>query len=197
MEVSAAELRQAMGRFATGVTVLTAVVDGRVHAMTANAVTSVSLDPPLVLASVSAHCQWRFAARAAGGYSIHVLADDQAELARWCASAERHEQPDRLPLLPSGSTGHARLAGVLATIDCRTYAEYPAGDHDLLIGEVVAVEVSVDGEPLVFAERRFGGFRPTVLSAVRDAIVVADFPVEDPFPGWTTPVDSGVATVAG
>jgi flavin reductase (DIM6/NTAB) family NADH-FMN oxidoreductase RutF len=185
MAVAPAELRAAMARFATGVTVLTTVVDGRVECMTANAVTSVSLDPPLILVSVSATCRWRFAARAAGTYSVHVLAADQTELARWCASPSRHDDPTLLPVLPHRPHATVRLRGALATLDATMYAEYPAGDHDLLVGEVVGTEVAEGGHPLVFADHGFGSFAPA-RGPLRAAPV--EFPVDDPFPGWTTPV---------
>jgi flavin reductase (DIM6/NTAB) family NADH-FMN oxidoreductase RutF len=191
VSVSATDLRRAMARFATGVTVLTTAVDGRVECMTANAVTSVSLEPALILVSVQAECRWRFAARTAAAFSVHILGTDQAALARWCASAERHDDPTRLPVLPHPADGQVRLRGSIATLDCAIYAEYPAGDHDLLIGEVLSTDVGETGQPLVFADRTFGSFTPAA-SAVRTEPV--DFPVEDPFPGWTTPIRISAAS---
>jgi flavin reductase (DIM6/NTAB) family NADH-FMN oxidoreductase RutF len=176
-----------MARFATGVTILTTEVEGRIMGMTANAITSVSLDPPLVLASVAASSSWRLAVRASSFYSIHVLAADQGELARWCASPSRHDDPDRLPRLLHVKKGRACLLGSLATIHCSIYAEYPAGDHDLLIGEVVATEAVRGGRPLVFADHSFGDFSSRSRDRVSSLEPVA-FPVADPFPGWTTPV---------
>ena len=136
------EFRQAMSRFATGVTVLT-THDGRIdHAMTANSVTSVSLDPPLVLAC--AHNESRFleAVRDSGVWAINVLPATQRAAADWLAVHGRpaHGQLDRVPHRRGGD-GVALLEAATATLECTTWAEYPGGDHAILVGLVGRVRI--------------------------------------------------------
>jgi 3-hydroxy-9,10-secoandrosta-1,3,5(10)-triene-9,17-dione monooxygenase reductase component len=155
MQVDPTAYRSVMSRFATGVTVLTTNVDGRAEVMTANAVTSVSLDPVLLLVSVARDCRWRAAARASGGFVVNVLSERQAELSRWCAGSDRHADPSGVLRHPSRLTAGGSLVfdEALASFDCRLYSEVAAGDHDLLIGEVQDMWVGDAEAPLLF----FGG----------------------------------------
>lgn len=150
-EVTAAELRHAMGHFATGVTVVTSIgTDGKPVGTTANAVSSLSLDPPLVLVCFDRSSQTLQAVRAHGAFAINVLAAPQQELSanfarRGLAAAwdgVRHRR---------GLTGSPRLHGVLATLDCTVEHRLPGGDHEIVIGRVRAAETSdADAAPLLF-----------------------------------------------
>lgn len=141
-----------MGRFATGVTVVTTALDGLVHGMTANAFVSLSIDPLLVLISVAHRAQMHGMLLASGRYAISILAEEQELLARHFAGrpAEGLEPDFRwelgLPLIP-----HA-----LAHVICRVVASYPAGDHTLFLGAVDEVSYR-DGYPLIFFAGRFFG----------------------------------------
>lgn len=147
------DLRAAFGRFATGVTVVTTRTPGGPVGMTANSFSSVSLDPPLTLWSVDRNSE-RFAVfSTAERYAIHVLDAGQAALSNGFAKS-----PNHFPQVAwhDGADGVPALEGVLARFDCRLAAAHPAGDHLVLIGEVLEVEFR-DGLPLVFACGRYGG----------------------------------------
>ncbi|MDO5699404.1 MAG: flavin reductase family protein [Dermatophilus congolensis] len=146
------EFRQAMSRFATGVTVLT-THDGRLdHAMTANSITSVSLEPPLVLACIHNESRFLEAVREAKVWAVHVLASTQRPAADWLAVHGRpaHGQLDRVPHRRSES-GVALLEEASATLECSTWQEYPGGDHAILVGRVETVHLPERvGEALLY-----------------------------------------------
>lgn len=151
--------RLAMGRFATGVTILTTVAAGHDHAMTANAITSVSLDPVLVLACVEVDARFHEALVESGRWGISVLAADQRPTAQWLSTRGRplHGQLDRVPYRRGERTGVALLEGALATIECQTVDIHPGGDHSIVVGEVVSVAVTdhhVDA--LLYYRSRYG-----------------------------------------
>jgi len=142
------EYRNALGRFATGVTVVTTQYGDRVHGMTANAFVSVSLDPPLVLVSVDNRSHMNQILPLAGRYGVSILGEDQEALSNHFAGRSNNGltvdfiTQHEMPLLP-GAVAHF----VVEVIDI-----HPAGDHTLYIGRVEFFEWH-DGKPLVF----FGG----------------------------------------
>jgi flavin reductase (DIM6/NTAB) family NADH-FMN oxidoreductase RutF len=148
-------LRNAMGRFATGVTVITTAEDDQVHAMTANGVLSVSLDPPLVLVSLG-RCRMAEMLPRTGRYGISVLAESQEHLAaHFAGQATSDHLPDfdwrhGLPFIPDA----------LAHLGCRVAELHQAGDHCLWIGRVEHME-HTDGDPLLFYSGRFHKLRAT------------------------------------
>lgn len=133
--------RRAIGRFATGVTVVTTFAGQHDHAMTANSVTSVSLDPVLMLVSVEQDSRWHEAVAESGVWGVSILGAHDRPSAEWLASPGRplHGQLDRIAHHRGPRTGVALLDGALATLECRTFAAHPAGDHTLVVGEVVSV----------------------------------------------------------
>ena len=137
------EFRQAMSRFATGVTVLT-THDGRHDfAMTANSITSVSLEPPLVLACVHNESRFLEGVRASRAWVINIMAASQRATADWMAVHGRpaHGQLDRVPHRRT-EHGQPVLDDVMAAVECSTWAEYPGGDHVILVGRVEGVHLS-------------------------------------------------------
>ena len=154
-EAAARELRDVMGRFATGVTVVTTTHRDTIHGMTANAFLSVSLRPPLVLVSLG-RCRMSEMLPRTGRYGVSVLASDQEHFAAHFAgqrlSAEDPEfvWENDLPL----------LKGALAHVGCRVVDVHPAGDHVLWIGEVEHL-YHREGEPLLFYTGRFGTLKET------------------------------------
>jgi flavin reductase (DIM6/NTAB) family NADH-FMN oxidoreductase RutF len=152
-EAAARELRQVMGRFATGVTVVSTTHRDTIHAMTANAFLSVSLRPPLVLVSLG-RCRMSEMLPRTGRYGVSVLAADQEPLAAHFAGqraspvAPEFVWHNDLPL----------LSGALAHVGCRVVDVHAAGDHVLWIGEVEHLSHR-DGEPLLFYTGRFGTLR--------------------------------------
>jgi flavin reductase (DIM6/NTAB) family NADH-FMN oxidoreductase RutF len=158
--VDADAFRRALGRFATGITVVTTVADGVDHAMTANSFTSVSLDPPLVLVCVERVTRFHDAVRTSGVWAVSVLADDDAETSTWFASRGRplEHQLDRVPHVRGVRSGAALLSRALATVECRTEAVYDGGDHSIVTGRVVGVSTPhPDGRPLVYYTGRYHG----------------------------------------
>ncbi|WP_253888140.1 flavin reductase family protein [Actinokineospora diospyrosa] len=141
-----------MSRFATGVTVLTAGgPDG--HGMTANAFTSVSLDPPLVLCCVRKTARMHDAIVGAGRFAVSVLAADQRELATYFADRRRPAgmaQFDAVGWVPGPRTGAPLLAGALAWLECELTESYAGGDHTVFLGRVLDLRRGRAGRALVF-----------------------------------------------
>jgi flavin reductase (DIM6/NTAB) family NADH-FMN oxidoreductase RutF len=146
--------RDALGRFATGVTVVTTLGPDGPMGFTANSFSSLSLDPPLVLWS-PAKSSSRFAQFAAAEhYAIHILGRSQAD---WPPRFSRGGPGfDGLDWQRNGE-GVPVLPGVPARFDCRRHATHDGGDHVIIVGKVLRLAVE-DGEPLIFAKGRFGGF---------------------------------------
>jgi flavin reductase (DIM6/NTAB) family NADH-FMN oxidoreductase RutF len=149
--IPADEFRDAMGHFATGVTVVTSVgPDGNPVGTTANAVSALSLDPPLVLVCFSHTSHTLQAVRAHGAFAVNMLAAPQGHLSaafarRGLAAAwdgVRHRR---------GPTGSPRLEGVLAALECTVEHFLPGGDHQIVVGRVREAETNGrDAVPLVY-----------------------------------------------
>lgn len=151
--------RRAMGRFATGVTIVTTRHAGIDHAMTANAFTSVSLDPLLVLVCVEQEARFHEAIEGAGVWSVSVLDESARAVAAWLATRGRplHDQLDRVPHHRGPHTGTALLEQSLATLECRTTALNPGGDHTIVVGEVLSAQLSeTDAAALVYYRGGYG-----------------------------------------
>ena len=156
--VDEAVFRRAVGRFATGVTVVSTRVGAIDHVMTASAFTSVSLDPLLVLVCVDREARFRDAVLEAGTWGVSVLALAQRPAAEWFATKGRPliGQLDSHPH-HRGVTGAALLDDAVAWLECRTHAVYDGGDHDIVVGAVLAaVDGDRDGSPLVYHRGRYG-----------------------------------------
>jgi flavin reductase (DIM6/NTAB) family NADH-FMN oxidoreductase RutF len=137
--------RNALGRFATGVTVITALDEGRPHGMTANAFVSVSLTPPLVLVSLANRSNMHRIFPAAGIFGVSVLAEHQELLSNHFAGRPQQD----LPVEFVTRAGIPLIDGAVAYFVARVVAAHPAGDHTLYIGEVDHFE-SREDRPLLF-----------------------------------------------
>jgi 3-hydroxy-9,10-secoandrosta-1,3,5(10)-triene-9,17-dione monooxygenase reductase component len=145
-----------MGRFATGVAVVSiARSDGTIGAMTINSLVSVSLDPMLVswsLQNTSSHCGEFLSARR---FAISILAEDQEPLARrYAARGDAAQIAGDFVLTPGGLPV---IADALASVECDQWAQHPAGDHTLILGQVTALATGEATAPLIFFSGRFGG----------------------------------------
>jgi flavin reductase (DIM6/NTAB) family NADH-FMN oxidoreductase RutF len=159
-ELSARTLRELFGLFATGVVVVTAVdTQGAPIGLTVNSLTSVSLDPPLLLWCLASTSQNRTAFTPAARFDIHILNDDQAQLAMHFArrAREKFETDAHWRSEPSPP----RIHGALARISCRVQATHEAGDHVIIVGAIESAERGA-GEPLVFHASKFGRFTAKV-----------------------------------
>lgn len=142
------EFRRLCGSWATGVAVLTTHDDdGRSAALTMNAVTSLSLDPPLMLVCVANTSDTLMALRQSGVFCINVLAVGQEEIAARCA-AKGSDKLERIPYRV-GVTGVPVIEGSLVALECRLINDVSGGDHRILIGEVVSGYDS-PGAPLLY-----------------------------------------------
>jgi flavin reductase (DIM6/NTAB) family NADH-FMN oxidoreductase RutF len=140
--------RDACGRFTTGVCVVTSSGPGGPSGLTANAVTSVSLDPPLVLVCFDRTARTLTAVEQSGRFAVHVLAHEQEDEAARFAS-KRPEAEKFAGSTWSVRSGVPILDGCLAGLVCELRKLFPAGDHVIGLGEVVDLW-GADGEPLVF-----------------------------------------------
>jgi flavin reductase (DIM6/NTAB) family NADH-FMN oxidoreductase RutF len=136
-----------MGRFATGVTVATTRVGDELFGMTANAVTSLSLDPPLVLLCVDKGAQFLTALKESGFFALSILAESHVAISRRFAQKGPKEFSDLRPI--TAVTGAPILPDALGWLDCKVANVVPGGDHEIFIGEIVAGNCR-DGRPLLF-----------------------------------------------
>jgi flavin reductase (DIM6/NTAB) family NADH-FMN oxidoreductase RutF len=145
-------LREVMAQFATGVTVLTAGGEHG-HGMTANAFTSVSLDPPLVLCCVARTARMHRAIRSAGSFAVSILGGGQLALARYFADRRRPSGPaqfESVGWVAGRWTGAPLLSGALAWLECALVESYDGGDHTIFLGSVLDAHRGVPGKALVF-----------------------------------------------
>lgn len=155
MSVTSEDFKRALGRWATGVTIVTARHGDRVHGMTVSAFTEVSLDPPLVLVCADKSTNTLPIIEAGGVFAVNVLARDQEALSNKFAS-KKHEW-HRFEGLETdeGATGAPLLRGVVSNLDCKVVAKHDHGDHIVIIGEVAEIR-SFDREPLLYFSGRYG-----------------------------------------
>ena len=147
--VAPAEFRAALGRFASGITIMSTLQDGVAHAMTANAFTSVSLDPPLVLVCVDKGVRMHDAVLDCGYWAISVLADGHREIAERFAKSGRdlYSQFDGISTQAGPKTGCPLIEGALSWLECRTWATYEGGDHTIVVGEVLSLGTGAPADP--------------------------------------------------
>jgi flavin reductase (DIM6/NTAB) family NADH-FMN oxidoreductase RutF len=147
------QFRHVMGHFPTGVAVITTEHDGQRHGMTANSVTSVSLDPVLILVCFTREARTALAVQKSGRFAVNILREDQEAVSRRFALPNQdhfeglqiEEGPAGLPLLPN----------CLAYLTCRVTELVAAGDHDIVLAEVETAQAN-GGNPLLFF---LGGYR--------------------------------------
>ena len=153
-------LRHALGRFATGVTIVTTVApDGHAVGLTVNSFNSLSLDPPLVLWSLRRSSPSLAAFRAAPRFAVNVLAESQLELSRSFASKVSHKFADGP--WRRGDDGVPVLSGAAACFLCETASHQEAGDHELFIGRVLHLSDSHE-PPLLFQGGRYRRLGPVI-----------------------------------
>jgi flavin reductase (DIM6/NTAB) family NADH-FMN oxidoreductase RutF len=155
---NARDFRDAVGAFATGINVITTRSDEAAYGLTANAFSSVSLDPPLVLICVGTTSDGCAVITRNEAFAVNVLSADQEPLSRFFASKDRPRGRDAFSSVPHSEaiTGSPLLDGAAAQLDCRLHAAHEAGDHMIFIGEVVAMNVEPDAKPLIFHGGAYG-----------------------------------------
>jgi flavin reductase (DIM6/NTAB) family NADH-FMN oxidoreductase RutF len=143
--------RNVMGKFATGVTVITTEIDGSIHGMTANAFMSVSLNPKLVLISIGEKAKMLDRIKKSKTYAVSFLAENQKEISMQFAGQIKENREAEFDWL----NGMPVIKGAIASLTCNVVAEYEAGDHTLFIGEVTDVHFQEDAEPLIFFQGKY------------------------------------------
>ncbi|MEK1830401.1 flavin reductase family protein [Priestia megaterium] len=142
--------RNAMGKFATGVTVITTLLEDEAHGMTANAFMSVSLNPRLVLISIGEKAKMLDKINESGKFAVNILSDDQKDLSMHFAGQIKEKSQiefDWINELPV-------IKNALTNIVCKVHSKQIVGDHTLFIGEVTDI-VTCEGEPLAFYEGKY------------------------------------------
>jgi flavin reductase (DIM6/NTAB) family NADH-FMN oxidoreductase RutF len=150
--------RQVLGRFATGVTVIT-VCKGEVkRGMTANAFTSVSLNPPLILVSIDKKADTHSLLMESEAFCVNILPEHRRAWSDWWSGKAPKEQ-DQFANMPHSTraTGSPVLDDCLGYIDCKVWARYEGGDHTLFVGEVQEAAVNDDPnlKPLLFFASKY------------------------------------------
>jgi flavin reductase ActVB len=145
--------RQAMTRFAAGVTIVTTIdKDSRARGFTASAFVSLSLEPPLVLVCLDAHAECHSSFSVTDGFAVNVLRPEHEALARRFATkgVDKFASGEFKP----GASGLPVLPDALAVIECATEQRLPGGDHTILIGRVQDCQVN-EGAPMIYYNRAF------------------------------------------
>jgi flavin reductase (DIM6/NTAB) family NADH-FMN oxidoreductase RutF len=171
--------RDALGWFATGVTIITTRSPaGERFGFTANSFTSVSLEPPLVLFNLNRRASCIAIFEQSPHFAVNVLAAHQAELSSRFAGTS----PDKWQgvAVSEGADGCPILAEALAVFECAVHAVHDGGDHRIFIGRVVRIKAAADGRPLLFSRGAYRG-----LGAPLGA------PAGEPAPGSTSVLDNG------
>ena len=157
--IDAAEFRQVLGHYPTGVAAITTIdTSGAALALVVGSFTSVSLDPPLVgFLPDKRSSSWPLI-EATGKFAVNILASDQTALCRQLAG----KGPDKFAGIEytTSANGLPLLAGAIATIECRLADVVEAGDHYFVMGQVVALEIQRAGDPMLFYRGTYGGFAP-------------------------------------
>jgi len=146
--------RSVLGHFATGVTIITAMDGEEPVGMAANSFTSLSLDPPLILFCVAHTSSTWPRIEQAGTFAVNILGEDHEELSQLFAK----KGADRFSATPwrIGVSGAPVLEEAIAYLDCRFEAEYPGGDHKIIVGRVLDLDMREGSRPLLFFK---GGYQ--------------------------------------
>lgn len=166
-DLPAAAFRDALGAFASGVTVVTTTWRQVSHGMTVSAFCSVSLDPPLVLVCLAGSSRGRELIACSRVFSVNVLAADQAHLSALFARRDRPHGRDAFDGLDvrAGSTGCPVLTGAAAHVDCLVRDLHDGGDHTIVVGSVVSVGSCPQAAPLLYHRSSYHRLGPTTTPA--------------------------------
>ena len=147
MPIDDARFKEAMSRFASGVTVVTTEHDGTPYGMTVASFASLSLHPPLVLVCIEQLVKTHDAIQASGYFGVSILGQSQADVSGRFAS----KTEDKFAGINTRRSEHGvpLIDVAICTLECRVYGELPGGDHTIFVGEVLDSDTS-DGAPLVY-----------------------------------------------
>lgn len=159
--VDPVDFRNALSRFASGVTVVTTIdATGRRTGFTASAFSSLSLDPPLVLVCLDKRAHSHPAFASCEEFAVSILTADQTDIALRFARSDIDKFQD-VAVVAGEITGMPLIAGAMVHLECRVYGRPDGGDHTIIIGEVLrAITAATPTEPLLHFNRQFGRFTP-------------------------------------
>jgi flavin reductase (DIM6/NTAB) family NADH-FMN oxidoreductase RutF len=156
MTVEPASFRDALSRWASGVSVVTVNDHGMLYGATVSSFTSVSLDPPLVLVCIANTNRLPAMVGASGGFAVSILAEDQQAASAYFARPGRLPTPDFTEIEGEWTpSGQPVIRGALAWVTCQLHAQIPQGDHTLLIGMVDGVGGESGKKPLLYWSRGY------------------------------------------
>jgi len=153
-ELDSGALRRAMGRFATGITVISAQHQEQIHAMTANAICTISFDPLIVMVCVNKKARMGDFIQQAGHFAVNILAEEQEIISRHFAGAGQEQAPEGLnfEIIEDCPV----LDGTLAAVACKVDKVLDSGDHFMILGQVMAVRYQEEAEkPLLYYRGRY------------------------------------------
>ncbi len=182
MTVNPRHFRRTIGLFATGVTIVATESEGEIHAMTANAVTSLSLDPALVIVCIGKQARLIDFLASASGFSISILREDQRSLSNYFANMWEESAPPPFRFVPW--EGGPRLEGCLAAVGCERHQVLDGGDHWIVVGRLLALHQGVPPlNPLLFYGGRYGRLTQDDKAPVPDWDLVEE-PVQVFYDPW-------------
>ena len=175
MELDGKLFRQTLGLFATGVAIIATETEGQIHGMTVNAVSSVSLEPPLVLFCPGKRTRFASLLPALRSFSVNFLRADQQALSSFFAGGWKESAPPPFRFVHDGEA--PRLQGALATLDCTLHAMHEAGDHWVVIGQVQNIQRGTEPHvPLLFFKGQYRNLESGSAAAGPDFTAVIDEP---------------------
>lgn len=152
--------RDVLGRFCSGIVVVTALDEGRPVGFTCQSFASLSLDPRLIMLSPGRSSKTWPTIRNVGSFCVNVLAEDQAHVsARFGRSGGDKFENVKWDRSPAGAPV---IGGSLAWIDCRLWAEYDGGDHTIVLGQVTDFDAPTSGSPIVFFRGSYAALTPSI-----------------------------------
>ncbi len=155
-EIEVSEFKEAMAHFATGVSIVTTVHEGRPIGATVNSLTSLSLDPPLILICLNKQMFMPTAIWASEAFAVNVLsADQRAWGVRFATKTSRFEDRFAGIAVDIAVTGSPILPSCIAWLDCVLWTTYEGGDHWILVGAVKAAQTSNEKQPLLYHRRHW------------------------------------------
>ena len=156
MTVSPEELRSVLRQWASGVTVVTAGLDGVLHGMTVSSFASVALEPPLISVNIERRTRTHSLMEEAGAFAVSFLAKDQQDLAQHFGGGipDTEERLEGVPY-QLGPLGSPLLEGCLAGLECRVHAVLPAGSHSVFVGEAATWNIEHGKLPLIYWQREY------------------------------------------
>jgi flavin reductase (DIM6/NTAB) family NADH-FMN oxidoreductase RutF len=172
MSIDPRALRQKLGLFVTGVTVIAMEVDDSIRALTANSFTSLSLNPPLVLFCLGKGTKAGQVIEQLREFSVNILSQEQRALSTYFAGSWKGDDPP--PFTFTRGEGGPRLDGCVATLGCTVNAVHEGGDHWIVVGQVVTLHRSdLPRAPLVFFSGRYSTLSGGVASSEEPGLLIS------------------------